>query len=51
MIDRILQMLSINALYGESELIEIAKGKYEIKKGLKASIEQQKRLHKWKRKQ
>jgi hypothetical protein len=33
MINRILKMLSISEYYGESERIEIAKGKYELKSG------------------
>lgn len=43
MIKNILEMLSITEYYGESELIEIAKGKYALPKSVKHVFEQTRR--------
>lgn len=43
MIKNILELLSLNEHYGQSELIEIAKGKYKIKRTLKEAFKQIKR--------
>jgi len=43
MIKNILEMLSITEYYGESELIEIAKGKYAMPKSVKQVFEQTRR--------
>lgn len=40
MIKQIIALLGISNFYGISENIDIAKGKYEIKKGLKESLKQ-----------
>lgn len=47
MINNIIQLLSINEHYGQSEIIEIAKGKYKIKRNFKQSYKQFKRELKW----
>lgn len=44
MINNILQLLAIDEHYAKSELIEIAKGKYEIPKSFKVGFKQIKRL-------
>lgn len=49
MIRNILEMLSITEYYGESELIEIAKGKYAIPKSVKQVFEQTRREIKMKK--
>jgi len=52
MIKQILNMLSLNEHYGKSELIEIAKGKYQLQTTIKGGVKQIKRESKWqKRKQ
>jgi hypothetical protein len=51
MIEQILQMLRIDPWYGESELIEIAKGKYKIPKTVKEVFEQARREAKFKKSQ
>jgi hypothetical protein len=43
MIKLILEMLQLNEHYGQSELIEIAKGKYELPKTFSATFKQFKR--------
>ena len=43
MIKNILQLLSLDEHYGQSEIIEIAKGKYKIKRTLKEGFKQVKR--------
>jgi hypothetical protein len=43
MIKNILELLSLTEHYGQSEIIEIAKGKYKIKKTWKQAFEQIKR--------
>jgi hypothetical protein len=43
MIKNILELLSLNEHYGQSESIEIAKGKYKIKRTLKEGFKQLKR--------
>jgi hypothetical protein len=40
MIKNIIQLLTISDFYGESELIDIAKGRYEIPKTYKEAIKQ-----------
>ncbi len=40
MIKNIIALLGLNNFYGLSENIDIAKGKYEIKKGFLESLEQ-----------
>ena len=49
MIDNILKMLSIDEFKGQSELIDIAKGKYKIPNGFKEGVKQVKRELAWKR--
>jgi hypothetical protein len=49
MIKLILEMLQLNEHYGQSETIEIAKGKYEIPKTWKQTFKQIKREWKTKR--
>jgi len=48
MIKHILDLLALDEFYGQSELIEIAKGKYEIPTTFKQGFKQIKRQ--WKRK-
>jgi len=43
MIKNILDMLKIDDFYGKSNFIDIAKGKYEIPKTIKAAYKQGKR--------
>lgn len=50
MIEKILEMLRLDNHYGESELIEIAKGKYKIPKTVKEVFEQHRRKIKFKAK-
>lgn len=47
MIKQILQLLSVDNHYGQSELIEIAKGKYEYPATIKKGLKQIKRQIKW----
>ena len=47
MIELIIQMLQIDEFYGESELIEIAKGKHKLARTVKEKREQLKRAKKW----
>jgi hypothetical protein len=49
MIKNILDLLALQEHYGQSELIEIAKGKYELQTSFKQAFKQLKRQ--WKRKQ
>lgn len=44
MIKEIINLLNSNEFYGGTENIEIAKGKYELKKGFKEAFKQGKRL-------
>ena len=47
MIEQILQMLQISEFKGESELIDIAKGKHKIQHTLKGIAKQKKREKAW----
>jgi len=47
MIRDILNMLALNEHYGKSELIEIAKGKYQLQSTIKGGIKQLKRESQW----
>jgi len=47
MIKNILELLSLDTHYGQSEIIEIAKGKYKIQKNWKEGFKQIKRELKW----
>ena len=47
MIQLVLDLLKIDNHYGQSELIEFAKGKYKLEKSLKGVRKQQKRASKW----
>lgn len=47
MVRNVIDLLMVNNHYGQSELIEIAKGKYEIPKSWKKGFEQIKREVKW----
>lgn len=47
MIKTIIEALNSNTFYKESELIEIAKGKYHLKTSIKSKVEQTKRAKKW----
>lgn len=47
MIQQILELLATNEFYGQSELIEIAKGKYKLETTLKGISKQNKRTKKW----
>lgn len=47
MIQTILDLLNSNDFYGQSELIEIAKGKYKLPMSLKEKGEQLKRQKAW----
>lgn len=49
MIENIIEMLRLDQWYGKSELIEIAKGKYQKPSSIKEIREQLKRDRKWKR--
>ena len=44
MIGKILDLLALDEFYGGTEAIEIAKGKYELKKTIKEGYEQGKRI-------
>ena len=43
MIDLIIQLLQVDEFYGESELIDIAKGKYKIPYTIKEHVKSKKR--------
>jgi hypothetical protein len=47
MIKNILELLSLDPHYGQSEIIEIAKGKYKIQRTWKQAYKQFKRELKW----
>lgn len=47
MINNILQLLSLHEHYAQSEIIEIAKGKYKIQRNWKEGFKQIKRQLKW----
>jgi tRNA A37 N6-isopentenylltransferase MiaA len=47
MIKLIIETLQLEDHYGQSELIEIAKGKYELNNTFKKGIKQLKRQIKW----
>jgi|TARA_R110000803_G_scaffold124582_4_gene192323 hypothetical protein len=47
MIDLIIQMLQIDDFYGESKLIDIAKGKHKITTKFKDKAKQIKRAKSW----
>ena len=47
MIDKILELLNSSEHYGQSELIEIAKGKYKLPMTFKEAKQQHKRNRKW----
>jgi len=47
MIKLILEMLQLDEHYGQSETIEIAKGKYELNNSFKKGFKQIKRQYKW----
>ena len=47
MIQKIVELLATNDFYGQSELIEIAKGKYKLEHTLKGNLKQLKRAKKW----
>ena len=49
MIKEILNLLMLDNHYGQSETIEIAKGKYELPSSWDKGINQIKRLIKWQR--
>lgn len=49
MIKEILNLLMIDNHYGESETIEIAKGKYELPNSWEKGFNQIKRIIKWQR--
>jgi len=49
MIDLIFQLLNSDHHYGQSELIEIAKGKHKLPESLKEMAEQVRRNKKWQR--
>lgn len=51
MMDLILRMLRIGDLYGEDELIDIAKGKYKLTTNLKEKSKQIKRAKVWRSKE
>ena len=50
MIKTILELLSTNEYLGQSELIEIAKGKYQLTTDLKGKRRQKKREKAWQKK-
>ena len=50
MIKNIIQMLSIDDFYGNSETIDIAKGRNELVHTVKKTVKQIKRKQAWKRK-
>lgn len=47
MIKNIIELLQANEYLGKSELIDIAKGKYEMKLTIKGKMEQKKRAKAW----
>lgn len=47
MIKNILQLLQLDEFYGQSELIEFAKGKYKLEQSRKGIRKQHKRASKW----
>ena len=47
MLKNIIDLLNTNNFYAESELIEIAKGKYKAPEGLKEMYKNAKRRIKW----
>ena len=47
MIDKILELLNSNEFYDQSELIEIAKGKYKLPMSIREKKEQVKRTKQW----
>lgn len=47
MIESIIQMLSTSDFYGQSKLIDIAKGKHKIQSTIKGGIKQIKRQDVW----
>jgi hypothetical protein len=49
MIEQILNLLKASSHYGQSELIEIAKGKYEYPKTFSDFFKQVKREFKWRK--
>mgnify|MGYP007090444698 CR=1 FL=1 len=44
MIQKIIELLSIDEFYGQSELIDIAKGKYKIQNTIVDKYKQKKRI-------
>ena len=44
MIQKIIELLSIDEFYGQSELIDIAKGKYKIQNSIVDKYKQKKRI-------
>lgn len=50
MIKNILELLSTNEFLGQSELIDIAKGKYELTTDLKGKRRQRKQTEAWQKK-
>ncbi len=49
MIKSILNMLSVDDFYGQSEAIDIAKGKNQLPKTIKQGVQQAKRKQAWKK--
>lgn len=47
MIDLIIRMLQMDEHLGQSELIDIAKGKYKLQTSIKAKSKQRKRVKAW----
>jgi len=47
MLEKILELLQSDTFYGQSELIEIAKGKHHLKWSVKEIREQKKREKEW----
>ena len=47
MLEKILELLQSADYYGESEIIEIAKGKYKLHDNVKGVAEQTKRAKEW----
>jgi len=44
MIEKIIELLAIDEFYGQSELIDIAKGKYKIQHSIVDKYKQKKRI-------
>ena len=44
MIEKIIELLAIDEFYGQSELIDIAKGKYKIQNSIVDKYKQKKRI-------